>query len=118
MMFSQPTGRERWERDRPLPWERTPMTVCIALSCQEGNDYRLVLCHDWLSSSALGSSDMHYKRFPIGDKWAVMHAGDIFARKAPPLLDANNTSPGLSTDNVAGNDQPFLNTFPYLAAPH
>ena len=35
-----------------------------------------------------------------------------------PLLDANNTSPGLSTDNVAGNDHPFLNTFPYLAAPN
>ena len=35
-----------------------------------------------------------------------------------PLLDANNTSPGLTTDNVAANDHPFQNTFPYLAAPN
>jgi len=35
-----------------------------------------------------------------------------------PLLDPNNTSPGLATDNVAGNDHPFLGTFPYLAAPN
>ena len=33
-----------------------------------------------------------------------------------PLLDPNNTSPGLETDNVAANDHPFLTTFPYLAA--
>jgi len=35
-----------------------------------------------------------------------------------PLLDPNNTSPGLATDNVAANDIPFGATFPYLAAPH
>ena len=35
-----------------------------------------------------------------------------------PLLDANNTSPGLTTDNVAANDHPFQATFPYLAAPN
>ena len=35
-----------------------------------------------------------------------------------PLLDANNTSPGLTTDNVAANDHPFQNSFPYLAAPN
>ncbi len=34
------------------------------------------------------------------------------------LLDANNTSPGLTTDNVAANDHPFQNSFPYLAAPN
>ncbi|MBI1966782.1 MAG: DUF4331 family protein [Gemmatimonadetes bacterium] len=34
------------------------------------------------------------------------------------LLDPNNTSPGLSTDNVAANDAAFSNTFPYLAAKH
>jgi hypothetical protein len=34
------------------------------------------------------------------------------------LLDPNNTSPGLETDNVAGNDHPFLSAFPYLAAPN
>ena len=32
-----------------------------------------------------------------------------------PLLDANNVSPGLSTDNV-GNDSNFLTVFPYVAA--
>ncbi len=35
-----------------------------------------------------------------------------------PLLDPNNTSPGLESDNVAANDHPFLTTFPYLAAPN
>src|SRR5437773_11246895 len=34
------------------------------------------------------------------------------------LLDPNNTSPGLETDNVAANDVAFGATFPYLAAPH
>src|ERR1051325_3826275 len=35
-----------------------------------------------------------------------------------PLLDPSNTSPGLETDHVDGNDVAFLTTFPYLAAPH
>jgi len=35
-----------------------------------------------------------------------------------PLLDPNNTSPGLATDNVPANDVPFSTSFPYLAAPH
>src|SRR5438128_4913682 len=35
-----------------------------------------------------------------------------------PLLDPNNTSPGLESDHVAANDAAFLATFPYLAAPH
>jgi hypothetical protein len=34
------------------------------------------------------------------------------------LLDPNNTSPGLATDNVAANDVAFSTTFPYLAGPH
>ena len=34
------------------------------------------------------------------------------------LLDPSNTSPGLTTDNVAANDVAFDSTFPYLAAPH
>lgn len=35
-----------------------------------------------------------------------------------PLLDPNNTSPGLESDHVAANDVAFSNTFPYLAAAH
>jgi hypothetical protein len=35
-----------------------------------------------------------------------------------PLLDPNNVSPGLSTDNVNANDRAFLASFPYLAAAH
>jgi uncharacterized protein DUF4331 len=35
-----------------------------------------------------------------------------------PLLNPRNVSPGLTTDNVGANDQPFSNTFPYLAAPN
>src|SRR5438552_8880666 len=35
-----------------------------------------------------------------------------------PLLDPSNTSPGLASDHVDGNDVPFLASFPYLAAPH
>jgi hypothetical protein len=34
-----------------------------------------------------------------------------------PLLDPNNTTPGLQTDNVNANDKAFGTTFPYLAAP-
>jgi len=34
------------------------------------------------------------------------------------LLDPNNTSPGLTTDNVATNDRAFLRAFPYLAPPN
>ena len=33
------------------------------------------------------------------------------------LLDKDNVSPGLSTDNVAANDKTFSPTFPYLAEP-
>ena len=33
------------------------------------------------------------------------------------LLNGNNTSPGLSTDNVSANDKAFSTTFPYLAPP-
>ena len=33
------------------------------------------------------------------------------------LLNASNTSPGLSSDNVPSNDKAFSTTFPYLAAP-
>lgn len=33
------------------------------------------------------------------------------------LLDSNNQTPGLSTQNVPTNDKPFSPTFPYLAAP-
>src|SRR5881628_1277785 len=35
-----------------------------------------------------------------------------------PLLDPNNTSPGLETDNVGANDVAFLRAFPYLAPPN
>ncbi len=34
-----------------------------------------------------------------------------------PLLDPDNVSPGLTTDNV-GSDSPFQATFPYLANPN
>ena len=34
------------------------------------------------------------------------------------LLDPNNVSPGLTTDNVNANDKAFPITFPYLAAPN
>lgn len=33
------------------------------------------------------------------------------------LLDPNNVSPGLTTDNVGANDKAFGATFPYLATP-
>ncbi|MGH7646189.1 MAG: DUF4331 family protein [Gemmatimonadales bacterium] len=34
-----------------------------------------------------------------------------------PLLDPNNVSPGLTTDNVGANDKAFGAGFPYLAGP-
>jgi len=34
------------------------------------------------------------------------------------LLNPDNVSPGLATDNVGANDRAFLPTFPYLAAAH
>ncbi|HEX6049588.1 MAG TPA: DUF4331 family protein [Gemmatimonadaceae bacterium] len=34
------------------------------------------------------------------------------------LLDPDNVSAGLTTDNVDANDKPFETAFPYLAAPH
>jgi hypothetical protein len=34
------------------------------------------------------------------------------------LLDPNNVTTCLTTDNVDANDSAFLGTFPYLAAPH
>jgi hypothetical protein len=34
-----------------------------------------------------------------------------------PLLSPVNVSPGLASDNVNGNDKPFLSTFPYYAPP-
>lgn len=35
-----------------------------------------------------------------------------------PLLDPDDVTPGLTTDNVDGNDVPFLPGFPYLAPAH
>lgn len=35
-----------------------------------------------------------------------------------PLLNPNNVSPGLTTDNVNANDAAFLPAFPYLAPAH
>lgn len=35
-----------------------------------------------------------------------------------PLLDANNTTPGLADDHVDANDVAFGTTFPYLATAH
>jgi len=35
-----------------------------------------------------------------------------------PLLNPDNVSPGLSTDNVDANDRAFSDSFPYLAGPH
>ncbi|MGQ0765827.1 MAG: DUF4331 family protein [Gemmatimonadota bacterium] len=35
-----------------------------------------------------------------------------------PLLNPNNVTPGLTTDNVGANDKTFLTAFPYLAAGH
>jgi hypothetical protein len=35
-----------------------------------------------------------------------------------PLLNPNNVSAGLTTDNVSANDKVFGTTFPYLAAPN
>jgi hypothetical protein len=34
------------------------------------------------------------------------------------LLDSENVSPGLTTDNVDANDRTMTSTFPYLAGPH
>ena len=34
------------------------------------------------------------------------------------LGNTNNVTPGLTTDNVGANDEPFSGSFPYLAAPH
>jgi hypothetical protein len=34
------------------------------------------------------------------------------------LLDPNNNTPALASQNVPGNDSQFLTTFPYLAAAH
>ena len=34
------------------------------------------------------------------------------------LLNANNVSPGLTTDNVSANDKAFGTAFPYLATAH
>jgi hypothetical protein len=34
-----------------------------------------------------------------------------------PLLDPDNVSPGLTTDNVGANDRAFASSFPYLAEP-
>lgn len=35
-----------------------------------------------------------------------------------PLLDPNDVTPGLTTDNVNANDRSFGTAFPYLATPH
>jgi hypothetical protein len=35
-----------------------------------------------------------------------------------PLLDPNDVTPGLTTDNVNANDRAFDAAFPYLATPH
>jgi len=59
----------------------------------------------------------------LADGWGGRKLGDDvvdagLAAIFGPLLDPNNTSPGLETDHVDANDAPFLATFPYLAAPN
>ena len=55
----------------------------------------------------------------LGDRHDVgpvdIGLGAIFGN----LLGNNsNVTPGLTTDNLAANDEAFDTTFPYLAAPH
>ena len=58
----------------------------------------------------------------LADGWGGRNLGDDvvdagLAAIFGSLLDADNVSPGLTTDNV-GSDSPFQQTFPYLATPN
>jgi len=58
----------------------------------------------------------------LADGWGGRNLGDDvvdagLAAIFGSLLDADNVSPGLTTDNV-GSDSPFQQTFPYLANPN
>ena len=58
------------------------MTICIAAACQEGDEFRLVLCTDRLASSGLGTSDSMLKTRVLPHNARCLTAGteaDILA---------------------------------------
>ena len=54
------------------------MTLCIAASCHEAGDYRIVLCFDKKGSSDSGSSETLFKFMHVGTQFRALLAGTAF----------------------------------------
>lgn len=70
------------EPDEPEPWTTegdSPVTLCIAASCQEEGKPRIVLCTDWKSGSSLGSSQTADKLRWIKKRpnWLALTSGTV-----------------------------------------
>jgi 20S proteasome alpha/beta subunit len=66
---------ERVPFDHRKPWERAPVTVCIAAVCRDGNKHAIVTALDMKLSSNLGSAETGYKFGHILNDWLCMMAG-------------------------------------------
>src|SRR5436190_19651009 len=65
-------------RARPqLPRRQWPVTICIAVGCdQDSDDRKIILCTDRLLSSVLGSTETGIKIRFMGQNWSCLTAGD------------------------------------------
>lgn len=61
--------------ERPLPWERGKMTVCIAAVGFHENEHCIVLCNDWKQTSAMGSAENKDKEFWLKNGWWSLASG-------------------------------------------
>jgi hypothetical protein len=64
-----------WQRDGPLPWEKSTMTVCIAAAAADGKRNAIVSCNDWKVSGPLGSSETADKLWRLNRGWFALGAG-------------------------------------------
>src|SRR6185437_5010936 len=81
-MISPDTINDRFGKiERPYPWERGKMTVCIAGACltlqNPTNAYEqaVLICTDSQSSSSLGRTETALKMRVINGEWLALSAG-------------------------------------------
>jgi hypothetical protein len=59
---------------RPYPWERD-VTVCIAATCDNDGETKIVICTDKKASNVLGSSETHLKIRDLRHGWRCLTSG-------------------------------------------
>ncbi len=85
----------------PIPDRRSPVTVCIAATCEDNGAPVIVACVDGKASSSLGSQEYAVKFRLINEWWTVLTAGSqdeinlilpsFRARFASPMIKDETT---------------------------